>query len=73
LFRYYKNNTKDKIIHITRSLSGTLAGDFFEMLAHDVLRKGGKFKIRRLADKTSKYPEETLDLKSLASMMMFKK
>ncbi|CAG8580522.1 9595_t:CDS:2, partial [Rhizophagus irregularis] len=47
LFRYYKNNTKDKIINIIRSFSG------------------GNFKVRRLADKTSKYPKETLDLKSL--------
>ncbi|PKK72120.1 hypothetical protein RhiirC2_848653 [Rhizophagus irregularis] len=37
LFRYYKNNTKDKIINIIRSFSGTLAGDFFEMLAHDLM------------------------------------
>lgn len=35
------------------------------MLAHDVLRKGGNFKVRRLADKTSKYPKEILDFKSL--------
>jgi hypothetical protein len=44
---------------------GTLAGNFFEMLAHDVLRKGDKFKIRRLTDDNHMWPVQELDLQRL--------
>jgi hypothetical protein len=69
LYRYYENNTKDTIINVIRSFAGgaggTLAENFFEMLAHDVLRKGGKFKIRRLTDDNRIWPEQKLDLQGL--------
>ena len=69
LYRYYENHTKDTIINVIRSFvggaGGTLSGNFFEMLAHDVLRKGGKFKIRRLTHDNLKQPEQGLDLQGL--------
>ena len=69
LYRYYENHSKDTIINVIRSFAGgaggTLAGNFFEMLAHDVLRKGGKFKIRRLTDDNTICTEQDLDLQNL--------
>ncbi|GBB91236.1 hypothetical protein RclHR1_01840033 [Rhizophagus clarus] len=69
LYRHYETHTKDAIINLIRDLAGgaggTFAGNFFEMLAHDVLRKGGKFKIRRLTDDNHKWPAQNLDLQGL--------
>ena len=59
------------IINVIRDFAGgdggTLAGNFFEMLAHDVLRKGGRFNIRRLTDDNYKWPEQPFDLQNLES------
>ncbi|CAB4403843.1 unnamed protein product [Rhizophagus irregularis] len=42
-YRHYETRAKDAIINLIRDLAGgaggTFAGNFFEMLAHDVLRK----------------------------------
>ncbi|CAG8830763.1 32696_t:CDS:2 [Gigaspora margarita] len=69
LYRHYKKNTKDMIVKIirnfTRSAGGTLAGKFFEMVAHDILRKGGDFTVRRLTRDSIKQPEEELHLQNL--------
>jgi hypothetical protein len=69
LYRHYKTRTKDAIINLIRDLAGgaggTFAGNFFEMLAHDVLRKGGRFNIRRLSDNNHKWPKQELDLQGL--------
>ena len=69
LYKYYENYTKDTIINVIRSFAGgaggTLAGNFFEMLAHDVLRKGGKFRTRRLTDDNHIWPVQELDLRGL--------
>ncbi|CAG8747861.1 4176_t:CDS:2 [Dentiscutata erythropus] len=43
---------------------GTLAGKFFEMVAHDILRKGGTFTVRQLTKDGIKQPEE-LQLQNL--------
>ena len=65
MFRYYKNQTKQQIIEIVRKFARTsgapLSGRFFEMMAHDVLRKGGKFKVRCLSNNN----ESELDLQEL--------
>ncbi|CAG8504969.1 5075_t:CDS:2 [Cetraspora pellucida] len=47
------------------SAGGTLAGKFFEMVAHDILRKGGDFTVRRLTRDSIKQPEEELHLQNL--------
>ena len=71
LYRYHRNRTKEMIINVIRDFAGgdggTLAGNFFEMLAHDVLRKGGRFNIRRLTDDNYKWPEQPFDLQNLES------
>jgi hypothetical protein len=65
LYKHYENNTKDRIIEIiknfSRTVGGPLSGRFFEMVAHDVLRKGGKFKVRCLANND----KNDLDLQEL--------
>ena len=69
MYKHYENYTKDTIINVIRSFAGgaggTLAGNFFEMLAHDVLRKGGKFRTRRLTDDNRIWPVQELDLRGL--------
>ena len=69
MYGYYKNQAKDIIINVIKNFAGgaggTLAGNFFEMLAHDVLRKGDKFKIRRLTDDNRMWPVQELDFQRL--------
>jgi hypothetical protein len=52
LFDKYKKTTKDSIVSIiknfTRGSGASLSGRFFEVIAHDLLRKGGTFKVRNL-------------------------
>ncbi|CAG8592907.1 9181_t:CDS:2 [Funneliformis mosseae] len=53
LYEKYKNSTKDSIISLIKNLAGgaaaPLSRKFFEMMAHDLLRKGGTFKVRNLS------------------------
>ena len=73
LYDHYAKNTKDIIINVIKNFAktagGPLAGKLFELLAHDILRKGGKFKVRRLTKDTGedseKLPVEELTLKGL--------
>ncbi|CAG8831929.1 11678_t:CDS:2, partial [Gigaspora margarita] len=69
LYRHYKKNTKDIIVKIirnfARSAGGTLAGKFFEMVAHDILRKGGVFTVRHLTRDNIKQHEKELNLQNL--------
>jgi hypothetical protein len=62
MYRYLE---REKIIEIiqkfARTAAGPLSGRFFEMMAHDVLRKGGKFKVRCLKNGD----ENELDLQEL--------
>ena len=69
LYKHYETRAKDAIINLIRDLAGgaggTFAGNFFEMLAHDVLRKGGKFRTRCLTDGNHIRPVQELDLRGL--------
>ncbi|CAG8605532.1 12692_t:CDS:2, partial [Acaulospora colombiana] len=69
LYRHYEKHTKDTIINIIRNFAGgaggTLAGKFFEIVAHDILRRGGDFTVRRLTKDGIKQPEEELHLQNL--------
>ncbi|CAG8528719.1 5516_t:CDS:2 [Funneliformis caledonium] len=53
LYEKYKKTTKDCIINLIKNLAGDaaapLSGKLFEMMAHDLLRKGGTFKVRNLS------------------------
>ncbi|RIB10448.1 hypothetical protein C2G38_2106062 [Gigaspora rosea] len=69
LFKHYKNHKQDIIVKIIRNFArgagGTLAERFFEMFAHDILRKGATFTVRRLIKDGIKQPEEELHLHNL--------
>ncbi|CAG8479909.1 222_t:CDS:2 [Rhizophagus irregularis] len=71
LYDHYAKNTKDIIINVIKNFAktGPLAGKLFELLAHDILQKGGKFKVRRLTkdinEDSEKLPVEELTLKGL--------
>ena len=72
MYNYYAKNTRETIIKIirdfARTASGPLAGKLFEMMAHDILRKGGDFKVRRLTEKNDNLfseETETLQLREL--------
>jgi len=70
LYRHYENHTKSTIVNIIRNFAkgagGTLAGKFFEMMAHDILRKGGDFTVRRLTNDGYWQPEEVHHLEKVA-------
>ncbi|CAG8612942.1 7658_t:CDS:2, partial [Racocetra fulgida] len=52
-------------IYEALSAGGTLAGKFFEMVAHDILWKGGDFTVRHLTRDSIKQPEKELHLQNL--------
>ncbi|CAG8529864.1 1464_t:CDS:2 [Ambispora leptoticha] len=66
----YLKNEWDTIVNIIRNFArgagGILARKFFEMMAHDIFRKGGDFTVRRLSKDGIKQPEEELHLQNLA-------
>jgi hypothetical protein len=53
LYEKYKKSTKESVVSLIRNLAGgsaaPLSGKFFEMISHDILRKGGAFKVRNLS------------------------
>ncbi|CAG8816950.1 5166_t:CDS:2, partial [Gigaspora rosea] len=69
------DNYSGKVIHIIPnsdftdkiyvSASIEISGKFFEMVAHDILRKVGDFTVRHLTRDSIKQPEEELHLQNL--------
>ncbi len=56
-----KKSTKDSIVSLIKNLAGgasaPLSGKLFEMMAHDLLRKGGTFKVWNLTNNNCEKPQ----------------
>ncbi|PKK79719.1 hypothetical protein RhiirC2_768820 [Rhizophagus irregularis] len=52
LYDHYEKNTKDIIVNVIKNFAkiagSPLASKLVEMMAHDILQKGGTYKVRRL-------------------------
>ncbi|CAB4436443.1 unnamed protein product [Rhizophagus irregularis] len=71
LYDHYAKNAKNIIVDVVKNFAktsgGPLAGKLFEMMAHDILRRGGNFKVRRLTKKGDNniFSEESRQLQKL--------
>ncbi|RGB40462.1 hypothetical protein C1646_753305 [Rhizophagus diaphanus] len=73
LYDHYGKNTKDIIVKVIKNFAkiagSLLASKFVEMMANDILQKGGTFKVRRLTkdsnEGSEKLPVRELTLKEL--------
>ncbi|EXX71768.1 uncharacterized protein OCT59_004430 [Rhizophagus irregularis] len=73
LYDHYEKNTKDIIVNVIKNFAkiagSPLASKLVEMMAHDILQKGGTYKVRRLIkdsnEGSEKLPVQELTLKEL--------